>query len=301
MRLQTKRSSRAESTGRSWGFIATNIPDPPACISECRAQLLETLLQGDETMQRACELLSDTTFAGREEAVQALYCCDSQRCGVDHLGKPGQDPNVNWIINTCQNFGYVPIIDNGPPASDYLCSCASVLQPSACSGGTSSTPSVAIASAGSPSPDSTEQRHTSAAAASNHIQTASAQPEPTHSIVQSPSVAADSSQPSSQDGGGPQADLSAGVVVTIVMSTMVGIVLLAGLTIFTEWFPFFGCLGKDPSIPSSPNIASALSVFALSTLSTSPSRGSQTAISYARTTGSGRETARPFSGVSLFD
>ncbi|KAI1506685.1 hypothetical protein F5X99DRAFT_12779, partial [Biscogniauxia marginata] len=49
----------------------------------------------------------------------SLYCCDSN-CGV-WIDRSGQSPNVDLIINRCQNNGYYSIPDPGPPPSWDSC------------------------------------------------------------------------------------------------------------------------------------------------------------------------------------
>lgn len=103
---------------RAWGFIATDVPDPPECVLSCRRDFLRGLSLENETLDVVCEALSDTAAAtvstvvsisvseaasapsssssstevaaGDEPAFWALYCCDAQRCGVDNLDG-GQD------------------------------------------------------------------------------------------------------------------------------------------------------------------------------------------------------------------
>ncbi|KAL2202282.1 hypothetical protein CC79DRAFT_1373906 [Sarocladium strictum] len=115
-------------SGKPWGYIAPSVPNAPKCISICRQNFLETLLSttkpsdDDETFARACETLSDKNkFNGKDHPFWRLYCCDAQRCGVDNVERLGEDPNINWIINTCSNIGFSSIIDPGPPDSTYTC------------------------------------------------------------------------------------------------------------------------------------------------------------------------------------
>lgn len=77
---------------QQWGFLATDVPDAPACISDCRDKFLKALVPADETFGRVCEHLSENGDAStRDEAFQALYCCDAQLCGVDNLKSGGED------------------------------------------------------------------------------------------------------------------------------------------------------------------------------------------------------------------
>ncbi|KAI8687816.1 hypothetical protein NCS55_00033800 [Fusarium keratoplasticum] len=111
---------RGCSSGHGWGFIAADVEDPPQCIAMCRERFLRELLPKDETFERACEALGDRGEQ-QHRSFRALYCCDSQLCGVDNLGERGRDPNVNWFINACQEIGYHSIVDPGPPDVDYVC------------------------------------------------------------------------------------------------------------------------------------------------------------------------------------
>ncbi|KAJ4150314.1 hypothetical protein LMH87_011068 [Akanthomyces muscarius] len=55
-----------------------------------------------------------------ENMLLGLYCCDSQLCGVDNIGLPGFDPNVDFLINVCSSLGFEPIRDPGPPPATHL-------------------------------------------------------------------------------------------------------------------------------------------------------------------------------------
>ncbi|KAL6855308.1 hypothetical protein ACO1O0_006449 [Amphichorda felina] len=81
---------------RSWGFLATDVSDVPACVSECRQNFLKTLMSQEETFQRVCERLSNNSATDdQEEAFWVLYCCDSQLCGVNNLEREGQDHSTS--------------------------------------------------------------------------------------------------------------------------------------------------------------------------------------------------------------
>jgi hypothetical protein len=81
---------RGCSSGHGWGFIAADVEDPPQCIAMCRERFLRELLPKDETFERACEALGDRGEQ-QHRSFRALYCCDSQLCGVDNLGERGRD------------------------------------------------------------------------------------------------------------------------------------------------------------------------------------------------------------------
>ncbi|KAF4448309.1 hypothetical protein F53441_8284 [Fusarium austroafricanum] len=108
-------------SSHSWGFIAPDVDDPPHCISLCRERFLKELMPGDETFPSVCEALQDRERMEKEQPFLSLYCCDAQACGVDNLGEGGKDPNVNWLINVCQDYGYHSIIDPGPPKPYHIC------------------------------------------------------------------------------------------------------------------------------------------------------------------------------------
>lgn len=74
-----------------WGFVASGVPDPPACIADCRQRFLAGLVPEDETFGAVCEVLSDKGHATRQQSFRSLYCCDSQLCGVDNLALGGLD------------------------------------------------------------------------------------------------------------------------------------------------------------------------------------------------------------------
>ncbi|RGP72117.1 hypothetical protein FSPOR_2962 [Fusarium sporotrichioides] len=113
-------------TGHIWGFVAPDVQDPPQCIALCRERFLNQLLPEDKTFERVCEALQDRDRMERQQPFQALYCCDAQACGVDNLGERGRDPNVNWLINACQDIGYHSVIDPGPPQPYHICDSESV-------------------------------------------------------------------------------------------------------------------------------------------------------------------------------
>ncbi|KAI5926033.1 hypothetical protein F4810DRAFT_620165 [Camillea tinctor] len=89
--------------------------DPQACLNACLGQLFRGDDIGDYCQQ--LQIQKDDP-----KLLRSLYCCDYTNCGV-WIDKPGQSPNVDLIINRCQNNGYYSIPDPGPPAWD---SCPSV-------------------------------------------------------------------------------------------------------------------------------------------------------------------------------
>lgn len=81
---------RTGCDGKDWGYVATDINDPPDCISRCRERFLELLPQ-HETFDDVCQLLSDSRHMDMDQLFRMLYCCDSQLCGVNNLDGSGQD------------------------------------------------------------------------------------------------------------------------------------------------------------------------------------------------------------------
>ncbi|KAH8178302.1 hypothetical protein LIA77_03384 [Sarocladium implicatum] len=114
-------------SGKKWGFVAYNVVNAPRCIFLCRQRFLDSMdvhqdSKGrvvDETFAAVCEALSDSDKRRRDQPFWDLYCCDAQACGVDSVEGLGEDPNINWIINTCANIGYEAIVDPGPPHATY--------------------------------------------------------------------------------------------------------------------------------------------------------------------------------------
>ncbi|KAK1849958.1 hypothetical protein CCHR01_07441 [Colletotrichum chrysophilum] len=104
---------------REWGKIASNVPDPPQCIDNCGRKFLEKLVPGfrDSKWTEACGILSQTE---NTKQLWDLYCCNSSICGV--FPSMGQDPGVNYIVNTCHNNGIRTVQDPGPPPLEYDCS-----------------------------------------------------------------------------------------------------------------------------------------------------------------------------------
>ncbi|KAK1990373.1 hypothetical protein LX36DRAFT_413481 [Colletotrichum falcatum] len=119
-----------DDEGQAWAKVAGNVPDPPKCIETCRARFLESVVPGfDKTRYpEVCKTLSNGQ--GAAERLWEVYCCDSTSCGVQLNGSIGQDPSVNFIINTCQNIGSGIVQDPGPPPAGYACPISSTDKPS---------------------------------------------------------------------------------------------------------------------------------------------------------------------------
>ncbi|KAI1179696.1 hypothetical protein F4777DRAFT_395763 [Nemania sp. FL0916] len=80
-----------------------------ACVTACFDELVPHV-------KDACHQLQQPEY--QRSRLWDLYCCDSTNCGV-YIGNLGQSPNVDLIINKCQNLGFFSIEDPGPPATNY--------------------------------------------------------------------------------------------------------------------------------------------------------------------------------------
>ncbi|KAI0390001.1 hypothetical protein F5Y17DRAFT_88427 [Xylariaceae sp. FL0594] len=100
-----------------------------ACVAACFAEFVPNL-------EDACHQLQQAQY--RTVRLWDLYCCDSLNCGV-YIETAGQSPNVDLIINKCQNIGFSSIEDPGPPSTGY---CASVSMLGTAVAGTSPQTSV---------------------------------------------------------------------------------------------------------------------------------------------------------------
>lgn len=86
-------------SNQPWGFLATDVADPPACIADCRQKFLRGLSLEDETLETVCEALTDNGNTDiKDEMFWALYCCDAQLCGVDNLKGGGDDRTLPPMI-----------------------------------------------------------------------------------------------------------------------------------------------------------------------------------------------------------
>ncbi|KAM0430496.1 hypothetical protein ACHAPT_005843 [Fusarium lateritium] len=203
----------------------------------CRERFLRELLPKDETLERVCEALGDRGEQEQQRqqhrSFRALYCCDSQLCGVDNLGERGRDPNVNWIINACQEIGHHSIVDPGPPDADYVC------DPESTYGGdpychkaqpadraeNEAPESVSSTSQASTSEDATSKRSTTASETSTSAPVQSSMPDTTYSTSSDPSLVTSSSK---EQDGKDEAGLPLGVKITI---AILSVVILAALVI----------------------------------------------------------------------
>ncbi|KAI8724666.1 hypothetical protein NCS52_00036200 [Fusarium sp. LHS14.1] len=218
---------RGCSSGHGWGFIAADVDDPPQCIAMCRERFLRELLPKDETFERACEALGDRGEQ-QHRSFRALYCCDSQLCGVDNLDERGRDPNVNWFINACQEIGYHSIVDPGPPDVDYVCGPGSAYggdvhchkaQP-ADRAEDEAFESVSSTSQAPISEDATSKRST-ASETSTSAPVRSSMPDTTYSTSSDPSLVT-TSEPSSKEQDKKDEDgLPLGVKITIAILSVV--------------------------------------------------------------------------------
>ncbi|KAG4266262.1 hypothetical protein FPRO04_05973 [Fusarium proliferatum] len=220
-------------SGHSWGFIAPDVQDPPLCISLCRERFLKELVPGDETIERVCEVLQDRDWMEKEQPFRALYCCDAQACGVDNLGEGGKDPNVNWLINTCQDHGYHSIIDPGPPQPYHICDPESLNDDKDCQQARGTDKSQYASSqktSRASAPESTLQATTKPATTleTTSFTIQSSMPETTYSTTSDPSTLA-TSDPSSSNSSNANKGIPLGVKVTIAVISVVGLLAIAAL------------------------------------------------------------------------
>ncbi|KAK7427509.1 hypothetical protein QQZ08_005951 [Neonectria magnoliae] len=222
------RAWKRDCASHGWGFVAADVADPPRCISRCREGFLRDMLPKDKTFERLCEVLEDKDYMDREQPFRALYCCDSQLCGVDNLGAAGKDPNVNWFINVCQDIGYHSIVDPGPPDSTYTCNqdvgdeddgrCqregSEVLTDAVVSSDNASQ-SLTVSSTGTPT----------------SVPIRGSTPDPTYSSITDPSLAASLEPSSSEKEVEDDRGLSTGVKVTIGLTTVIGVAVIVALAI----------------------------------------------------------------------
>ncbi|KAJ3567544.1 hypothetical protein NPX13_g6726 [Xylaria arbuscula] len=83
-----------------------------ACVAACFEKFVPNV-------QDVCRQLQQPN--SQRMYLWSLYCCDFVNCGV-YIGDIGQSPNVDLIINECQNIGFPSIEDPGPPSLDYCMS-----------------------------------------------------------------------------------------------------------------------------------------------------------------------------------
>ncbi|KAI1804578.1 hypothetical protein F4811DRAFT_274990 [Daldinia bambusicola] len=115
---------KRESNGPNPADIG--LQNPEACIAACFDVFVYELLEGrSENFEDVCRLLSNIQ---PDTELWRLYCCDSTFCGV-WTGEKGQSPNVDLLINKCQNIGGYLIYDPGPPPNKYNCSSAVTISP----------------------------------------------------------------------------------------------------------------------------------------------------------------------------
>ncbi|KAI0436227.1 hypothetical protein F4803DRAFT_242735 [Xylaria telfairii] len=98
--------------GRRSGAAEFVKENASACVTTCFNELIPNV-------EDACRQLQQPLY--QKTRLWDLYCCDSASCGV-YIGDIGQSPNVDLIINECQNIGFFSIEDPGPPATNYCAS-----------------------------------------------------------------------------------------------------------------------------------------------------------------------------------
>ncbi|POR32363.1 Uncharacterized protein TPAR_07427 [Tolypocladium paradoxum] len=227
-------------SSRGWGYLAANVPDPPACITDCRRQLLQAIVPSNETLGEVCKAVTDSRRTGNDQVFRMVYCCDSQVCGVDNLDGRGKDPNVNWLRNACQNIGYHSVVDPGPPDATYSCKYVSTdEQDSSC---TIQQPTIAAetavtgASSASGAFESEDNNPHGMAESqltvSSTTATQSPQATSTRSFIRDPSLATSLYPPEASTQSDEAGELSTGIKVTIALSTIVGVVVILALILW---------------------------------------------------------------------
>ncbi|KAF4343388.1 hypothetical protein FBEOM_2686 [Fusarium beomiforme] len=220
-------------SGHSWGFIAPDVQDPPLCISLCRERFLKELMPGDETIERVCEALQDKDRMEKEQPFRALYCCDAQACGVDNLGEGGKDPNVNWLINTCQDHGFHSIIDPGPPQPYHICDAESLNEDKNCQEAKATDRIQDVSSESTPRISSTIENTLSTTTKPTTLETTSISipssiPDTTHPTASGTSTLT-TSDPSSSDSTESNEGLPLSVKITIAIISVFGFLAIAAL------------------------------------------------------------------------
>ncbi|KAF7536463.1 hypothetical protein G7Z17_g13041 [Cylindrodendrum hubeiense] len=211
-----------DCAAHEWGFIAADVDDPPHCVSECRERFLRAMLPKDETFGRLCEVFEDRDHMDKEQPFRFLYCCDSQLCGVDNLAEIGKD-------------------HPGPPDSTYTCSHDSAYEgdsrcqkesPYTVSDDVLSSESVANSPTASPAEYATPGGNAvTETLASTSASVTSPMPEQTYSRITDPSLGA-SMDPSDVEGKVEnERGLTTGVKVTIGLTTIIAIAIIATLAI----------------------------------------------------------------------
>ncbi|KAI1819196.1 hypothetical protein F4861DRAFT_159239 [Xylaria intraflava] len=94
------------------GMVGLRRENASVCVNSCFNELIPNV-------EAACRQLQRSEH--QHALLWDLYCCDSVNCGV-YIGNIGQSPNVDLIINECQNIGFFSIEDPGPPATNYCAS-----------------------------------------------------------------------------------------------------------------------------------------------------------------------------------
>ncbi|KAJ3475728.1 hypothetical protein NLG97_g9359 [Lecanicillium saksenae] len=266
--------------GSTWGAIADNIQDAPTCVRGCRDSLRRLLAPSDETFEKFCRTLVQLDQPKRDDMLLGLYCCDSQLCGVDNIGLPGFDPNVDFIINVCSrtetsdSLGFDSIPDPGPPAATHVC--LNTLLPSsdiACSRTiisttttssssatrtTSSTSSTSSSTTDSTTTDSTTTDSTTTQSTSNTNSSRNSTPTSTAMTSTSGTGAAAPSISSLDDprllentSGGPKGDNSGGLSTAskIIIAVAVGAAILVAL-IAVLWHCRYRRKNRDSLTPN---------------------------------------------------
>lgn len=68
---------------REWPYLATDVPNPAACLSQCRESFMAEVVAAPADDKAAlCEAMNGTAQAGGDVGFGWLYCCSSVLCGV---------------------------------------------------------------------------------------------------------------------------------------------------------------------------------------------------------------------------
>ncbi|KAK0634576.1 hypothetical protein B0T17DRAFT_9914 [Bombardia bombarda] len=97
--------------------------EPISCLQNCKDQFLRTLSPDWSEPSGWVNVCGNLTSNEPTRRLWPLYWCDSSFCGVwiNQTGGVWQDPTVNLIINTCQNYGFHSVLDPGPPPATFAC------------------------------------------------------------------------------------------------------------------------------------------------------------------------------------
>ncbi|PNY28443.1 Uncharacterized protein TCAP_01624 [Tolypocladium capitatum] len=225
--------ANGKCSSRGWGYLAANVPDPRACITDCRWQLLRAIAPSNETLGEACKALSDSRRSSNDQVFRVVYCYDSQVCGVDNLDGRGKDRGHASI-------GYHSVVDPGPPDATYSCEYVSTdEQDSPC---TVQWPRIAAetalagASSASGALGAGDNDPHGMVELPLTISSNSATQRPqatwTRSFIRDPSLAASLNPPEASPESHETGGMPTGIRVTIALSTVVGVLVMLALILW---------------------------------------------------------------------